>query len=257
VWASSTAWELCAILHVLESFGARLAGKRVVLLTDSQSAAAVVAKGSRKEHLQAVALCIYALAARFRVSLVVRWIPRALNVCADVLSKLEDFDDWQLFPALFAQLDGRWGPHTVDRFASELNTQLPVFNSAFWCPGTAAVDALQQVWQGSNIWCFPPAPLVGHVLRLARAQQVDLTLVLPLWPSQFWWPLLCPTGTAFGPFVVDVVWLPHPRSALRPGPRSGRLFGHGAAHWRLVALCIRFSAPGLAAARRLSSAPPE
>jgi len=252
---SSTAWELCAILQVLEAFGPLLTGRRVLVLTDSQCATSIVAKGSRRAHLQALALAIYALAAHLRITLVVRWIPRSLNVGADLLSKIEDFDGWQLSPALFARLEAQWGPHTVDRFASELNTQLPVFNSAFWCPGTAAVDPLQQDWQGSNSWCFPPVPLVGHVLRLAQEQRVDLTLVVPLWPSQFWWPLLCPSGTEFGPFVTGVVWLPHPRVALRPGPRSGRVFGYSAAHWRLVAVRIVFSVAE-AVSRRLSCAPP-
>jgi hypothetical protein len=33
-----------------------------------------------------------------------------------------DTEDWQLNPRLFAHLQARWGPHTLDRFASMLNT---------------------------------------------------------------------------------------------------------------------------------------
>ena len=41
-------------------------------------------------------------------------------------------------------------PHAMDRFANHENTQLPRFNSRFWCPGTEAVDAFSVSWAGEN-----------------------------------------------------------------------------------------------------------
>eukprot|EP00976_Prorocentrum_cordatum_P011252 226282-Prorocentrum_minimum.AAC.1 len=80
-----------------------------------------------------------------RVEVVWRWVPRDLNGYADELSKVFDKDDWRLHPGVFALLDALWGPHTVDRFASDLNHQVEAFNSFHWCPGTLGVDAFAQL----------------------------------------------------------------------------------------------------------------
>ena len=46
------------------------------------------------------------------------WIPRKANQQADLISRIIDDDDWSLHPDLFKMLDTKWGPHTIDRFAS-------------------------------------------------------------------------------------------------------------------------------------------
>ena len=46
----------------------------------------------------------------------------------------------------FKHLDKKWGPHTIDRFASFYNTQCTRFNLIWLVPGTLAVDELGQLW---------------------------------------------------------------------------------------------------------------
>jgi hypothetical protein len=53
-----------------------------------------------------------------------RYIRSATSVWADTLSRELDTEEWQLNPRPFAHLQSLWGPHTIDRFASMLNTQL-------------------------------------------------------------------------------------------------------------------------------------
>ena len=53
-----------------------------------------------------------------------------------------------LNPTVFAELDKVWGQHTVDRFASFHNCQLPRFNSRCWNPGNEAVDVFTIDWVG-------------------------------------------------------------------------------------------------------------
>ena len=76
-----------------------------------------------------------------KISLHVHWVPRELNEDADDVSKLLDGSDWRLHPGIFASLNNRWGPHTVDLFASSKNAQCQRLFSKFWCPGTSGVDA--------------------------------------------------------------------------------------------------------------------
>ena len=46
-------------------------------------------------------------------------MPRNDNERADALSRIIDYDDWSINPSVFKWLDSIWGPHTVDRFATD------------------------------------------------------------------------------------------------------------------------------------------
>ena len=49
------------------------------------------------------------------------WIPRSKNDIADYISRIVDFDDWQVSTDIFHRIDALWGPYAVDRFASDAN----------------------------------------------------------------------------------------------------------------------------------------
>jgi hypothetical protein len=63
------------------------------------------------------------------ITIMARYIMSAANVWADKLSRHLDSDDWRLDPVLIAKLDARFGKHSIDRFASALNTLLPRYNA--------------------------------------------------------------------------------------------------------------------------------
>jgi hypothetical protein len=63
-----------------------------------------------------------------------RYIRSAANIWADTRSRELDTEDWQLNPRLFAYLQARWAPDSIDRFAYMLNTQLPRFNARWRDP---------------------------------------------------------------------------------------------------------------------------
>jgi hypothetical protein len=58
-----------------------------------------------------------------------RYIRIASNMWADKLSRHLDSDDWQVDPSVFYEMNTQFGPHTIDRFASTLNTLLPRYNA--------------------------------------------------------------------------------------------------------------------------------
>ena len=141
--AQSSTWrELTAVYRVLHSMAAKLHDSHVRWYTDNQNVVRILQVGSGKEHLQIkVALEVFSLSMNNHIHLEPEWIPRELNERADYLSRILDYDDWKLNPAVFSVLQQVWGPHTVDRFASCNNTQLPRFNSRHCSPGTEAIDA--------------------------------------------------------------------------------------------------------------------
>ena len=156
---SSTWRELVAVRRVLWEIAPLLVGYGVKWNTDNQNVVRILLAGSRKDDLQDQAVGIYSICAEHSVRLEPVWVPRDENVYADYVSKLAELDDWSLNTQVFQWLDDIWGPHTVDRFANNVNAQLNRFNSRFWSIGTEAVDAFTCDWSVDNNWiCPPPTP---------------------------------------------------------------------------------------------------
>jgi hypothetical protein len=96
-----------------------------------------------------------------------RYIMSAANTWADKLSRHLDIDDWQLDPSVFHEMDTQLGPHTIDRFASALNTLLPRYNASWLDPSSEAVDPLhladtylREKTNGATLHghCYPTSP---------------------------------------------------------------------------------------------------
>ena len=65
--------------------------------------------------LHLLASDIFSFCYNYGINLEIDWVPRSLNDKADYL-----LDDWEVVPEIFQFLDSRWGPHTVDSFATFL-----------------------------------------------------------------------------------------------------------------------------------------
>ena len=169
---SSTWRELRAVRQVLEAFAAKLRNERVRWYTDNQNVARIIVtgtSGSKNPSLQQEALAIFSTSVANSIRIEPEWIPREENKLADYVSRIVDCDDWSLDYTIFKQLDNRWGLHTINRFASHYNTQLPRFNSRFWNPGTEAVDGFTCDWSKDVNWLCPPVYLVPRVIRHASS----------------------------------------------------------------------------------------
>ena len=234
--------ELQAVNRVLSSFTATLADSQVRWFTGNQNVARIVHHDSNKHELQDTAVQIFHRCVVNNTNLVVEWIPRRLIEQADYIGRIAEYDDWHVDPHLFREIDSQWGPHQVDRFAADYNSQLPRFNSKFWCPGTDGVDAFCYNWHGQNNWCCPPVYLIPRVLRHARSCNAVGTLILPHWPSAYFWPLICPDGQHYAPFVVDWIDLPRTQKTIRPGKR-GHSFFAGIPNTRNFAVRFNFVLP--------------
>ena len=240
---SSTWRELKAVSLVLASFATKLAGHRVKWFTDNQNVVHIVEAGSGKQHLQCIALNIFEMCFKHGIRLDIEWIPRSLNDKADYISRIQDFDDWKVNPQLFALIDSLWGPHTVDCFAHIDNTQLPVFYSRFWCPGSTAVDAFTVNWVGEVNWWVPPLHLVGRAIRHAKACNAMGSLLVPAWKSAPFWPLLCPDGNHLAPFIHQWMFFPFTYELFLPG-KSGNNIGEAlTADTIIMCLWLDFSIP--------------
>ena len=72
-------------------------------------------------------------------------IPRSINAFADSLSRLVNYEDYSVMAEFFHQLQNKSGMFcNIDRFANNLNTKCPLFNSSSM--GSCGVDAFKYDW---------------------------------------------------------------------------------------------------------------
>lgn len=209
---SSTWRELQAIVYGIKSFKEVLKNLHVSWSTDNYAATIIVLKGSNKMHLQSLAVNIYELCTKLNIRLKVNWVPREMNTEADRLSKYVDIDDWQITNPFFKDLDEKWGPHTIDRFASFENSKLHRFNSKFYSPNTEGVDAFSCSWENENNLFVPPVKLIPRVLKKIFNVPTVGTLVIPLWKSQCFWSML--KSTRYNWMVKDHLIIENGRKIL-------------------------------------------
>ena len=240
---SSTWRELATVKYSLEAFNNNLAGHRVRWNTDNQNVVRIVQVGSMIEELQELALDIFLFASSHNIRLDLTWIPRDQNSEADRFSKVVDIDDYSVHDDVFIHLDRLWGPHSIDRFASSYNAKLPRFNSRFLQSGTEAVDAFSQDWSCDNNWIVPPATVVGKVLNHMRESKAVGTLIVPMWKSSYFWPLLCNDGMHLSSFVKHWLCLPKRPDLFVAGRAKNKLFGTKAFKSPCLALRIDFLQP--------------
>ena len=240
---SSTWRELKAVCLALEAFASRLSNSKVFWYSDNQNVESILRNGSRKCDLQELALVVFRICLLHSISLEVKWIPRDLNVSADCISKLVDFDDYGLNDIVFQGLNHLWGPHTIDRFSCSYNAKLPRFNSRFFQPGCEAVDAFAQNWGYDNNWLCPPVCLIVRVIKHMELCGAQGTLVLPLWKSAFFWNVCARDGVHWNSFVVDWVYLPKFQGLFVPGKVRNSLFGSRPIDFDVVALRVNFRQP--------------
>ena len=171
---------------------------------------------------------VWSLAVTWDMLLSAEWVPGKGNQLADSLSRELHLDDWTVSAGVFTALDKRWGPHTLDPFASDLNSKCPRFRSRSLCPGSMGVDAFPSSWEGEVCWLVPPFHLIGRVLSHALEGRVSGTIVVPEWPAQAWWPLLLAVGRDTARLDAE---------AFQAGP-TGRVEPWGNAAWRFWAVRI-------------------
>ena len=184
---SITELELEAVLRTVQSFISHLRSRHVLLREDNMGVVHMLAHySSRVPSIMRRLRELWLLLDTNGIELSVLYIRSEANVWADALSRERDTEEWMLNPDVFDLLQSKFGPHTIDRFASMLTAQLPRYNSRWQDPRCEAVDSLSLDWRGENNYCNPPWTLLAQVAQRLAEQPVPCTVVAPHWPDSDW-----------------------------------------------------------------------
>ena len=239
----STWRELENVRFSLMAMVEQLQGRTVTFLVDNSSAVQIIQNGSMKELCHKLALDINEFCSKNSIVLSAQWIPRGENKDADELSReadLLDTDDWGLSSAFFKLLNNKFGPFTVDCFANFYNFKVERFFSLFLTLGTAGVNAFAFDWHAEICLLVPPVAIIGRVLYHLLACKARGTLVVPLWKSAFYWPLLCHN---FRPFIRDLL-IVKAANVLVQGRNKNSLLGSETFSSMLIAISLDCSDTG-------------
>ena len=112
---------------------------------------------------------------------------------ADKLSRLGQTiqTEWSLLPQVFQAICSRWHRPQIDLFATRFNNKLPLFVSPVPDPLATAVDALSLPWEDLDAYAFPPAAILGKVVKLQDTPCKRIIVIAPGWPNMPWfWNLV-------------------------------------------------------------------
>lgn len=236
---SSTWRESETVRRLIKSNVMLLQHKKIKVFSDNKNVQSILQIGSRKKDLQKIATDINQVCEQHNIELYTEWIPRDQNQEADDLSRCGDSDDWSVSNEVFAELNLKWGPHTVDRFASTHNAKLKRFNSRFWVPGTEAVNSLDQNWSGETNWVVPPPRLILKCIRKIECEKANGTIIVPFWQSAPYWTELHDINGSYKKFVADSILLPS-ENVIQKGYGNNGIFGKEHLSFRMLALKVRF-----------------
>jgi hypothetical protein len=247
---SSTHRELTALLCALRSPEIRkhIRNARVSFVLDSTAAVYNLNNGGGPvPDLSRLVKEIWHECLALEVDASAEWVSRDKNERADALSRHRDTADWSLRDDLFLLMDRKWGPHTVDRFASFYNTKCKRFNSKHYDHKAEAFDAFTQVWAGENNYAHPPFDLIWQTLCHAQRDGAQLTLVFPRWTQAPWFLQLMKLAS-------DVLELPPCSASLIHGPRSTA--STPIPNWNLCAARFDFAQNGTKKSQQTQSSLP-
>lgn len=213
--------ELKAILMGLQSLCKDNWGTHIRLRSDSVTALTCLDRcGSTKLYLHVIVEQIFEWALSRGITLSTQHIQGLHNTEADKLSRLKNMDaEWMLLPHIFQSISQLYYTPDVDLFATRINTQLPAYVS--WKPDPCAihVNAFTMTWSNKNFYAFPPFSIISRVLQKLQEDEATVMVILPLWPTQVWFPTALRLLTA-PPVLLPRLPLVLPQNPTLTHPRS-------------------------------------
>jgi hypothetical protein len=126
-----------------------------------------------------------------------RHVPGLANDAADRLSRLSSSGNYRINRQLLLSVLRRLGISiSADLFASSSTAQHPVYFTFCHDPRATGQDAFATPWARFRFpLVHPPLALIPRVLRRLQLEKMQAILIVPLWRTIVWFPLLLSMAT--------------------------------------------------------------
>lgn len=184
--------ELLAANFALKCYAGKFYNCEILLRLDKTTAIAYINKtgGVKYPYLSELARKIWQWCIERKLWIVASYIPSKENIEADAASRNKNIDtEWELSPKIFKTILKKFGPFSIDLFATRLNRKCKKFCSRFPDPDATTIDAFTIAWEKEKFYAFPPFALVLRCLRKIILDKAESIMVVPLWTTQPWYPL--------------------------------------------------------------------
>lgn len=205
--------ELKAVLFALQSLCSDVKSKHIRIRSDNVTAVTYINNmgGMKSSLCNSISKNIWNWARITDNNLTAEHLAGTENTIADKASRVfHDCTEWQLENFCFDWITNMFGNPDVDLFASRLNRQCKVYASWKPDPGAWFIDAFSRNWANFVWYAFPPFCLINLCLRKITVDKAEGIIIVPLWPTQPWFPRLLRMLTET-PVVLprDVLKLPY------------------------------------------------
>ena len=203
--------ELRAVHLALRYWRADLRGRRVLLFVDNMTVMHLLRSGSsRSPLLMAELRQVWAFLRAEHIDLQAVHIATGSNP-ADQPSRRWHRDAWTFREGCRRQLRALAPrPFSLDPFGTVRATSMAPSSCVLHTEGQGTpVDGFSVSWKRQSLFLNPPWAVIGRVLLKIQEDRAQGVLVLPLWPSQAWWPLALRLRARW-------VRLPPPRACVLP-----------------------------------------
>ena len=209
--------ELEAAFFALQSFGDKITGAHIQVHLDNTTAVAYINNmgGSKSLELNCLAIKIWDWSIQRDNWISAVHLAGKFNVRADAQSRnFSDKHEWTLNSSVFEDILNQYPELNIDLFATRLNHKLPTYCSWKPDPGCSYVDAFSINWGTYSFYAFPPFSLIPRCLQKISEDRAKGILVVPLWPTQSWFPIVLQ-------LLYNQPWILSPDKQLLSHPTQG------------------------------------
>lgn len=206
--------ELKAVYYALRCYASNQRSCEILLRVDNTTAISYINRmgGLQYQNLTQISRLIWEWCAERDIWIFASYIKSKENVIADSESRvLSPETEWELNSTAFTKIIGKFGQFDIDLFASNINAKCEKFVSWYADPKSYAIDALTISWSCYFFYAFPPFSLILRCLRKIVTDEATGVLIVPLWPTQTWYPVF--TG-----MLIEKPIIFHPQVDLLKSP---------------------------------------
>lgn len=186
--------ELLAAFIGLKIFAKSVYNNQVLLRIDNTTAISYINRmgGVQFPHLTSITKELWQWCEERNLFVFASYIRSAENDVADAESRKTHPDiEWELSDYAFQKVTTAFGTPNIDLFASRVNKKCQKYISWHRDPDAYAINAFSVNWSGYFFYAFPPFSIILKTLRKIISDKARGILIVPLWPTQPWYPLFC------------------------------------------------------------------